>query len=154
MTLRTTTLATDSWPAFTTHSADDVIVAALSISRLVDWCGTPCVHTADAVAPGSCGRPSETELASVLAARVVSARWSGDLRLHVVIDAELDGCRPVVEEARLVGRASTAAAASVVLESGRTRPAGYAAFLPGDIAAGDLVVIPCLGVTLLHDVKP
>ena len=47
MKLRTKPLTTDSWPAFTTHSDDDVVIAALSIGRLVEWCGTPCVHTAD-----------------------------------------------------------------------------------------------------------
>jgi len=150
MKLRTKALATDSWPAFTTHSDDDVVIAALSITRLVEWCGTPCVHTADAAIPGSEGRPSESELSSVVAARVVSVEWRSDLRLHVTIDAELAGCEPVLQEARLLGRASVAGPASVVLEGGAD---GYATYLPGDLAAGDLVVIPCLGVTLLHDIK-
>ena len=141
------------WPAFTTHTDHDVIIAALSIERLVEWCGTPCVHTADAAVPGSGGRPSESELSSVVAARVVSAEWRSDLRLHVVIDADLSGCRAILEEARLVGRESTTGAASIVLECGLGASHGYSTYLPGDIAAGDLVVIPCLGVTLLHDIK-
>jgi hypothetical protein len=153
MKLRTKILAVDMWPAFTTHTGDDVVIAALSINRLVEWCSTPCVHTADAAIPGSGGRPSDSELSSVVAARVISARWLGDLRLHVVIDADLSGCLPIVEEARLLGRESHAAPASVVLRSGRPAADGFAAYLPGDIAAGDLVVVPCRGVTLLHDVK-
>jgi hypothetical protein len=159
MKLRTKILATDSWPAFTTHSDDDVVIAALSITRLVDWCGTPCVHTADAAIPGSEGRPSDSELSSVLVARVASVEWRSDLRLHVVIDADLAGCAPLLAEARLLGRASDTGPASVVLESvsggaGSSGSAdGYATRLPGDLAAGDLVVIPCLGVTLLHDIK-
>jgi len=153
MKLRTKILATDSWPAFTTHSDDDVVIAALSINRLVEWCGTPCVHTADAAIPGTGGRPSDSELSSVVVARVASVEWRSDLRLHVVIDADLAGCVPVLEEARLLGRASDTSPASVVLETGSGSREGYAAYLPGDLAAGDLVVVPCLGVTLLHDVK-
>lgn len=153
MKLRTKPLATDSWPAFTTHSDDDVVIAALSIARLVEWCGTPCVHTADSAIPNSGGRPSESELSSVVAARVTSVEWRSDLRLHVVIDAELSGCLPIVEEARLLGRASVTSPVSVVLESRSAGRDGYATYLPGDIAAGDLVVVPCLGVTLLHDIK-
>lgn len=146
-------LTTEHWPAFTTHTERDVIVAALSLARLVDWCGTPCVHTADAVVPGSDGRPSDSELASVLLTRVVSAEWRSDLRLHVAIDADLGGCRPYLEQARLIGRTSTAYAASVTLESDAPGTVGYATSLPADISAGDLIVIPCIGVTLLHDIK-
>ncbi|WP_411699104.1 hypothetical protein [Conyzicola sp.] len=152
-TRRAKTLTTDMWPAFTTHTESDVIIAALSITRLVEWCGTPCVHTADAAIPGSGGRPSESELASVVAARVVSAEWRSDLRLHVVIDADLSGCDPTAGEARLLGRASDASPASVVLESLHPRGGGSATYLPADIAVGDLVIIPCRGVTLLHDIK-
>ena len=152
-TRRAKAITTDMWPAFTTHTDHDVIIAALSIERLVEWCGTPCVHTADAAIPGSGGRPSESELSSVMAARVVAVEWRSDLRLHVAIDADLSGCRPILEEARLVGRESTSGPASIVLESVRGVADGYATSLPGDIAVGDLVVIPCLGVTLLHDIK-
>ena len=152
-TRRAKAITTDMWPAFTTHTDHDVIIAALSIERLVEWCGTPCVHTADAAIPGSGGRPSESELSSVMAARVIAVEWRSDLRLHVAIDADLSGCRPILEEARLVGRESTSAPASIVLESVRGAADGYATSLPGDIAVGDLVVIPCLGVTLLHDIK-
>jgi len=152
-TRRAKAITADMWPAFTTHTDHDVIIAALSIERLVEWCGTPCVHTADAAVPGSGGRPSESELSSVMAARVVAVEWRSDLRLHVAIDADLSGCRPILEEARLVGRESTSGPASIVLESVRGVADGYATSLPGDIAVGDLVVIPCLGVTLLHDIK-
>ena len=128
-------------------------MTSIQMSRLVKWCGTPCVHTADAAMPHSDGRPSECDLSSVVVARVISVQWRSDLRLHVVIDADLSGCRPIVEEARLLGRASITSPASVVLESNSARRDGYATYLPGDIAAGDLVVVPCLGATVLHDIK-
>lgn len=152
-TRRAPILTTDMWPAFTTHTDDDVIVAALSINRLVEWCGTPCVHTADAAIPNSGGRPSDSEVSSVVAARVISVDWRSDRRLHVVIDANLSGCLPRPEDARLVGRASGATIASVVLESTRESVGGYITNIPADIAPGDLVAIPCAGVTLLHDIR-
>jgi hypothetical protein len=150
----TSTLSpTDLWPAFTTHSAADVVIAAVSISRLVDWCGTPCVHTADAVVPNSGGRPSESDLASVLITRVVSAEWRSDLRLHVQIDADLSGCDPQLSQARLIGRVPTGEPAAVLLSSSTDARNTHPTMLPGDLAVGDLVVIPCAGVTLLHSVK-
>ena len=143
------TRPTDTWPAFTTHSPGDVVIAAVSLVRLVEWCGTPCVHTADAADPSTNGHPSDTELASVVIARVTSVELRSDLLLHVGIDADLAGCRPTGAAAVLIGRASTSAVASARLGSGRT----FATSLPADVVVGDLVVIPCEGVTTLHDVK-
>ena len=150
---RSKTLTADLWPAFTTHTATDVVIAALSITRLVDWCGTPCVHTADAALPNTGGRPSDSELGSVVVARVLSVEWRSDLRLHVEIDADLSGCQPTLDEARLLGRETAVNPASVTLETAAGAAEGYATLLPGDIRPGDLVVVPCRGVTLLHGVK-
>ena len=150
---RSKTLNADLWPAFTTHTTTDVVIAVLSINRLVEWCGTPCVHTADASVPNTGGRPSDSELGSVVVARVLSVEWRSDLRLHVAIDADLSGCVPTLDEARLLGRETVANPSSVTLETTSGRAEGYATLLPGDIRAGDLVVVPCRGVTLLHGVK-
>ena len=144
---------TDHWPAFTNHTTSDVVIAAVSITRLVEWCGTPCVHTADAVVPNTGGRPSESELASVVIAQVLTVEWRSDLRLHVAIDANLDGCVPVLSQARLMGRESHGRAAAVILEAHADAVDGHAVSLPADIAPGDLVVMPCAGVTLLHNIK-
>jgi hypothetical protein len=147
-------MATDVWPAFTTQTPVDVIIAAVSLNRLVDWCGTPCVHSADAAIPGSGGRPSETELASVVITRVVAVDWRSDLRLHVSIDANLAKSRPAIAEARLIGRLSSVdLVASVTLESSLTGTLGFATCLPADIVVGDLLVIPCRGATTPHDVR-
>ena len=151
--VRAKTLTADLWPAFTTHTATDVVIAALSINRLVEWCGTPCVHTADAAIPQTGGRPSDSELGSVVVARVLSVEWRSDLRLHVVIDADLSGCAATLDEARILGRETAVPVSSVTLEAAARSAAGYATLLPGDIRPGDLVVVPCTGVTLLHDVK-
>ena len=153
MTHTPTLAPTDMWPAFTTHSDTDVVIAAVSLTRLVGWCGTPCVHTADAVIPNSGGRPSESDLASVVIARVVSVEWRSDLGLHAVIDADLSGCQPLLAEARLMARTSARARTVVILTSERGALEGHAVLLPADLTAGDLVVVPCTGVSVLHAVK-
>lgn len=109
-------LSRDSWPEYTTTTSDDVTIAGLSLVTLVQWCGTPCVHTAAAVIPGTNGRPSETELASIVVVRVNSATIeNGQLNAHT--------------------------------------PVRYAPELPADTRAGDLLAIPCTGVTALRDVQ-
>lgn len=143
----------DNWPEHTTASPSDVTVAGLSLATLVQWCGTPCVHTAAAVVRGTNGRPSETELASVLVARVVSVSTDGET-LSVWLDAELDRCAAICSEARLIGRVSTAHAKPAVLYPASPNGAVHRALeLPVDVAVGDLLAVPCIGVTLLRDVQ-
>jgi len=149
---RTVAVAADLWPALTTHTKDDVAVAAVALTRLVQWCGTPCVHTADASLPGTGGRPSDTELASVVVARVLAVQWRSDLRMHVTIDADLDGGRPILSQARVIGREATVHLSTATLEAPGAEDFAFAAQLPSDVVVGDLIAVPCLGVTLLHDV--
>jgi hypothetical protein len=150
---RPPTMTVDLWPAFTTFASDDVVVAAVSLTRLVEWCGTPCVHTADAALPGTHGLPSPTEMASIVIARVVAVQWRSDLRMHVTIDADLDGCRPILSEARVIGRQATVHRSTATLEAPGAEDFAFAAQLPSDVVLGDLIAVPCLGATLLHDVK-
>jgi len=141
-------LAIDRWPEYTTASTTDVTIAGVSLLRLVDWCGTPCVHTAAAVIPGTNGRPSDTELASVTVTRVQSVASANDGGLVIEVDADLRGCRGVLSEVRLIGRASVAHTVSVRVPMSE----GMALALPGDVHPGDLIAVPCLGVTRRHDV--
>ncbi|MBK4347369.1 hypothetical protein [Lacisediminihabitans changchengi] len=141
----------DRWPEFTAASPTDITVAGVSLVRLAEWCDTPCVHTAAAVIPGTHGRRSESDLASVLVTRVTAVQQRADGGLEAWLDAELDGCRPLVTEARIIGRCSTAHARAVVLQPSGTSL--LAVELPSDLAGGDLLAIPCLGVTTLHDVR-
>ena len=144
-------LVVDRWPEFTAASPLDVTVAGVSLVRLAEWCDTPCVHTAAAVIPGTHGRRSEHDLASVLVTRVSVLQERGDGAIEAWLDADLDGCRPHVTEARLIGRCSTAPARGVWLQPSATPL--LAAELPADLHVGDLLAIPCLGVTMLHDVR-
>jgi len=145
----------DRWPEFTTVTPDDISVAGVSLTRLVDWCSTPCVHTAAAVIPGTHGRPSETELASVVVTRVTTVSASPDGIRQVELDAVISGCNATAREIRLIGRASTSHRRTASLIS--AAPLGRAEIvveLPADLRAGDLLAIPCAGVTCLHDVRP
>lgn len=145
-------LRPDRWPAHTAAGIADITISGVSLLRLVDWCDTPCVHTAAAVAPGSSGRASSTELGSVVVMTVedVTRTSAGDT--VVTIDADLGSCRAVFSELRLIGRASTAPDAIVTLRAGsatsvdRARAETPAVRLPSDMRVGDLLVVPCLGV--------
>ena len=139
-------MARDKWPEFCTVSTTDVTIAGVSLVRLVEWCSTPCVHTAAAVIPGTNGRPSDSELASVVVSKVTLVDRSGNGSVRVTLDANLGGCTCILSEARLIGRASTAHLVVATLDDGRELQ------LPADLLPGDLVVVPCLGVTARHDV--
>ena len=146
-------LVRDHWPAFTVTSPTDLAIAGLSLVRLVDWCGTPCVHTGDAVIPGSDGRPSDTRLASAIVVRVKSVAVAGK-QLSIWIDAELGNCIPLMEDARLIGRASTAhTAEALVFSTTPHSPVHRGSVLPLDLVEGDLIAIPCVGVTTLRAIR-
>lgn len=145
----------DLWPEFTTASVDDVTVAGVSLTCLAGWCGTPCVHTAAAVIPGTGGMPSPTDIASVVVTRVIQINTASDGVLDVWIDARLAGADIEIGELRMIGRVSTAGDARA-----RIHPAGEAAgprhvdAVVSDLRAGDLLVLPCRGAALLREVDP
>ncbi|KQR51377.1 hypothetical protein ASF88_19665 [Leifsonia sp. Leaf336] len=144
----------DLWPEFTTTTLADVTVAGVSLTRLADWCGTPCVHTAAAVVPGTGGMPSPDELASVIVARVLEVSTAPDGSLDVWIDARFAGT-VVVDEVRMIGRVSTACDARARIHTaGRTAPTYLVEELVSDLRVGDLLVAPCRGVALLREIDP
>ena len=141
-------LDTDLWPEATIATTTDIVVSGLSLLRLVEVCGTPCVHSGSAVIPGSLGRPSQTHRTSVLVARVLEARTHESGRIAIRTDAEIGTLRLIWSETRIINRASTARAGSVLLA--RTATAIDLAVsddvvlvdLPLDVRAGDLLAIP------------
>ena len=144
------------WPEYTHPTTDDVIIAGVSLSRLVELCETPCVHTADALVPGSHSKPALRADASVVVVTVEGVH-AGDAGERVVlIDAELTRVVALWEETRLLGRVSTAAARDAVVlggADGGTPSARGHACLPADLREGDLLAIPCRGAVCLHDVR-
>ncbi|MCS5718970.1 hypothetical protein N1027_12575 [Herbiconiux sp. CPCC 205763] len=157
-------LSTDRWPEHTVATTTDVLVAGISLLRLVDLCGTPCVHTAASVVPGTHGRPSPTGQACVVVVRILqiepmpvtpSAGTAPVLR--VVVDGDLGHAHPVASEARLVGRVSTARhVLATCLASDQAADAAESALaipVPEDLSVGDLIAVPCVGTVPLRALR-
>lgn len=137
----------DRWPEFTSVTTSDVVIAGVSLVRLAEWCGTPCVHSAAAVIPGTGGRPSETELASAVLVSVAEVHRRPDGGLNVGLDGEFAAVAAETGQARLIGRTSTARDVMVHIRAAVLE-------LPGDLSEGDLIAVPVRGAVRLHDVDP
>jgi hypothetical protein len=133
----------DRWPEWTHPTTTDVIVSGVSLLRLVELCDTPCVHIAAAVVPGTHGRPSDLEQASVIVARVVEMPRPDAL----VLDADITRVVAHASEARLIGRASTQHSAPFSL------PDGSRVTLPVDLRVGDLIAVPCQGAVCRRQLR-
>lgn len=129
---------------------DDVVVAGVSIRRLVEVCGTPCVHTGDAGEVRAGGVAAGCGALVVVAVTAVLAGPAGER--VVCVDGHLDGVDARWEAARVLGRAPGVGRAARVVAGGAAADPGAVA-LPDDLAVGDLVVVPCGGAPALHDVR-
>jgi hypothetical protein len=137
-------LSIDSWPEHTAARGDDVVIGGVSMLRLAELCDTPCVHTAAAVIPGTGGRASDTDIATVVVATVAEVEHG--LAHRAILDAGLAACHAVISETRLIGRISPAASVPTRIGLG-----DGLAMLPADLHDGDLVAIPCTGTTRRRD---
>ncbi|MFT2817605.1 hypothetical protein [Leifsonia sp. A12D58] len=151
----------DAWPELSHATTTDVFVSGVSLLRVADLCGTPSVHTAAAVIPCSGGRPSSTERASVIVARVTSVMPAADGALRVSLDARLAGLQLEFAQTRLIGRASTAKVAQIHLAgagmragAGEEHTVSGTVTLPADIVVGDLLAIPCRRALAMLEVNP
>lgn len=83
-------------------------------------------------------------------------RSRAEVRLPVLrIDATLAGLAPRWNEVRLIGRISRAADHRfAVADCVGERVLGVAALLPSDLAAGDVLVVPCAGAHSVGEVRP
>jgi hypothetical protein len=84
----------------------------------------------------------------VIVTRVLAVSQTDD-GTDVEIDAVLATSHAIMTEVRLIGRTSVAHCRVVRLGSER-----LAASLPADLGAGDLLAVPCVGATSLHEVRP
>jgi hypothetical protein len=142
------------WPAHAVADDFDVTIAGLSLLRLVEWAGTPCVHNCEAEPTASESGRQAGAMSSVVVARVLSVSLSAVGAIEVTIDAELGGCRPVFDEVRVIGRDSHCARFDMLVISSRPGSPRFAVGeLPGDLREGDLLVFPCVGVSTLHDIR-
>ena len=139
-----TTAAGAVWPTSTHLTSSDVVIDGMSLLHLVQLCGTPCVHSAHAAVPGG-GHRLYLRNAAVVVVQVTEVfPFPGTDRV-VLINACLDGARPVWAGTRIIGRASGAASSGAIIlagETGEAVPSGLLQ-LPADLAPGDLLAIPC-----------
>jgi len=135
------------WPAHTVFGPADVVVAGVSLVELSRWSGSPSVHTAAASDPAAAGGASPSEVCAVVVATVVDVACAD--RIHLDLDVDLRHCGAVVEEARLIGRRSTAPRVATW-----PIPGADPVVLPEDVRPGDLVAVPCTGPVALRDVRP
>ena len=139
-----------AWPAHTEPTTDDVRVSAVSMARLADVAGTPCVHTAEEAPPRYRSRDWTPRGMSVAVAAVTGVRRT-DVGLVLELDAVLPACA-VLDEARLIGRRTTAPRATAVVRDPLADGEGADApvlVVPADVTVGDLVCFPC-GRALTH----
>ncbi|WP_316317190.1 hypothetical protein, partial [Clavibacter michiganensis] len=112
-------LAAALWPAGTVATTTDLRVGDVSLVALAAERGTPCTTTAAAVERGSSARASRTASASAVVLRIlaVAPATAGSPRA-LLVDADVAGLACAWAEARLIGRASTAAARPAAGEGG------------------------------------
>lgn len=153
-------LLVDSWPEATFATITDVVVSGISLLRLVEVCGTPCVHSGAAVIPHTNGRPSHTLRTAVLVVRITRVERHEFSDLIVQTDARLDDLRLVWSEARLIDRASTAHSGTVLVATDPVDPdltrtaAACSAELPLDLRPGDLLAVPSLPIATSWALRP
>jgi hypothetical protein len=144
------------WPAHTEATTGDVLVAAVSMVRLAEVVGTPCVHTAEQAPPRYRPRSWTPREVSVAVASVIRVRRPRTGVVLLDLDAVLPGCA-VLDQVRLIGRVSTAPAIRTHVVSpcdGETEGPFHRlpAPLPGDVREGDLLCFPCVAAIRHRDV--
>jgi hypothetical protein len=136
------------WPARTTPSTVDLTIAAVSLRRYAELCGTPCVCTGPAVIPFSGGVASPSESTTVVLTRVTVAD-AGEVR----VDARLSALHPVWREARLLGRVSHAYDEPFAVQDADADVPIATVVLPGDPRVGDLIAVPCAGIHAVGEIR-
>ncbi len=142
------------WPRDTTLTATDVLVGGRSLDQIARAEGTPCLRIAEAPDTGLFP-PGRQHLITALVTSVEAISMNSRGRPEEIwVDAELDGCRPRISEARLIGRPASGRRRRVALRpTTRTALDGHLVRLPADVQLGDLIAIPCEGPCALHDVR-
>lgn len=136
------------WPAGAVPLIDDVTIAAVSLLRYAEICGTPCVCSWPAVIPDSGGRASATEATTVVVATVIAADPT-----TVRLDACLGDLEPVWREARLIGRVSHAYEEPFAVYDAHGDEAVATVTLPGDPRVGDRITVPVPGYHSVGEVR-
>ncbi|MFF2622954.1 hypothetical protein [Oerskovia jenensis] len=72
---------------------------------------------------------------------------------EVWVDAELEGCSPVLSGVRLLGRAGSGRARRYRLRPDRSGTLDVLVRLPADLRRHDLLVVPCVSCVALEDIE-
>lgn len=138
-----------SWPRGTEHTPDDILIGGTSLTAAARGGQTPLVRIGETSVPDASSLVRRA-FVTVLVTRVIHVDRLGMLqRPDVWVDADLRVCEPIMEAARIIGRAATdrRRRARMLTE---TDPATHRDVkLSADIQPGDLIAIPCHG-TLPH----
>ncbi|MDQ1205525.1 hypothetical protein [Microbacterium sp. SORGH_AS_0862] len=135
-----------AWPAGTHASPRDVVISGVSMLRLAEICGTPCVYSGAAIIPFGGGKASPTETVTVILSTVTGVDDRG-----ICLDTRFDLHSPTWREARLLGRVSRAK--EVPLDLHGLDGEGARVSLPGDLQPGDVLAVPCAGSFRVGDVR-
>ncbi len=144
------------WPARTEATTDDVLVNAVSMRRLAEIAGTPCVHTAEQSRPAFTPPHWQPRDVTVAVASVLTVRRPRTGMVLLELDAALPACA-VLDQIRLIGRVSTAPLAPTYVltpcHDGTEGPFHLLpAPLPSDVRDGDLLCFPCAAALRHRDV--
>jgi hypothetical protein len=140
------------WPAATSVSADDVRVAGESMTRTARTVGTPCTRVGER-SPRWPGPDHDERFCAVIVTTVEAvAPAFDDNGPELWVDAELDGCEPLDQSMRLIGRSSHQSSDLYTVRPSR-RYGDLRAWLPNDVAAGDLIAFVVARPIALHDIR-
>ncbi len=148
-----------AWPEHTVAKVRDVFVAGISLTRLAELSGTPCVMTGDLAHPHTqdARRRGIGMDVTVLVFRVTLRVDSQDARRLALVDCATQDLPIQWEHCRLIGRASTAKDAVFDIVPGDVGAPAWPYIrvsLPADLVEGDLLAVPCSGALALRDVRP
>ncbi|SMQ74995.1 hypothetical protein [Agreia sp. VKM Ac-1783] len=144
------------WPRDAQALGDDIRVVGESMVGMARAVGTPCTRVVEAIDRGESAIDREGEsqrfCAVVVAAVELVTPSSDGAGADIWLDAELDGCEPVAEAVRLIGRRSSDAQCAFTLRP-TPRRGELRATLPADIRAGDLLAFVVEQPVALHDIR-
>ncbi|MBF4635719.1 hypothetical protein ITJ38_15000 [Agreia pratensis] len=144
------------WPQAAVAVGDDIRVVGESMITMARSVGTPCTRVVEAEdeCDPAIGRQGESRrFCAVVVATVelVTPSHEGS-GADIWLDSELDGCEPVAESVRLIGRHSSDAQCAFTLRPSPRR-GELRAMLPTDIRAGDLLAFVVAEPVALHDIR-
>ncbi len=140
------------WPEVAGLTRDDIVLAGESMSQLARKAGTPCTRVAEAARGSWSSVLGERYCAVVVTAVETVVPASPGADREVWVDAELDGCEPLADSIRMIGRRSSHPDIPFVVRPSR-RYGDLRSVLPGDVVPGDLLAFVVVRPVALHDIR-